>query len=72
MTAKEKIQYLRIALQLQNIAVNDEMVDRLIVTYEKVQKLKGKFSVDDACDIEYAMDKKYIKKKMKVKAEPTK
>ena len=55
---------MRIALQLQNIAINDEMTDRLIETFDRVQELKGNFSVDDAVAIQYYMDKKFAKKKV--------
>lgn len=65
MTSKEKIEYLRIALALQNISVPSEICDRIIVTYEKVLELGGKFSVRHAVDIEYSMDRKYAKKKLK-------
>ncbi len=63
MTRAEKTNYLTIALGLQKIAVNNEIADRIIETYEKILKLKGKFSVEDAIEIEKKMDEKYIKKK---------
>jgi len=65
MTNKEKVAYLRIALALQNISVNDEMCDRVIATYEKILKLKGKFSIEDAVDLMLGMDRKYTKEKIK-------
>jgi hypothetical protein len=59
MTREEKINYLRIALGLQKIVVNDQTSDRIIETYEKILKLEGKFSIKDAVEIEMAFDKKY-------------
>jgi len=64
MTDNQKIEYLRIALQLQGIGCNNEMADRIITTYEAVTKLEGKFSVKHAVDIQYAMDRKYAKIKI--------
>jgi hypothetical protein len=38
MTHDEKVKYLRIALNLQGISINDEMSDRVISTYDEVLK----------------------------------
>ena len=64
MTREEKVNYLRIALGLQKIAVSNETADRVIETYEQILKLKGEFSIKDAVEIETRMDKKYAKKKI--------
>ena len=64
MTRDEQINYLRIALGLQKIGINNETADRIIETYEKVLKLKGKFSIKDAVEIEMAMDRKYTEIKV--------
>jgi len=64
MTREEKNNYLRIALGLQKIGVNNEMADRIIETYEKVLKLKGNFSIKDAVEIELSMDRKYKEKEL--------
>lgn len=63
MTREEKINYLRIALGLQKIVVNDQISDRIIETYEKILKLEGEFSIKDAIEIEMAFDKKYAEVK---------
>lgn len=64
MTRSEKIDYLRIALGLQKIGINNEMSDRIIETYEKVLELKGEFSIKDAVEIELNMDRKYKEKEL--------
>jgi len=64
MNSTEKIQYLRIALGLQKIGVNDEMAERIIATYETVLKLGGNFSIKDAVQIELKLDKKYKEKEL--------
>lgn len=65
MSREEKINFLRIALGLQKIGVNNEMADRIIETYEKVLELKGKFSISDAVEIEFEMDRKYAEERLK-------
>lgn len=64
MTNSEEINYLRIALNLQHIGVNNETADRIITTYKKVLEKGGKFSLRDAVEIEISMDRKYAKKKL--------
>jgi len=68
MTRDEQINYLRIALGLQKIGVNNETADRIIETYEKVLKLKGEFSIKDAVEIEMKIDKKYTEVKVRAEA----
>lgn len=63
----EKINYLRIALGLQNIGVNNEMADRIIETYESILMLGGNFSIKDAVNIEFAIGKKYAEQNLKNK-----
>ena len=64
MTRDEQVQYLRIALAIQHIGANDETVDRLIETYELLLRKQGAFTVDDATNIQIAMDRKYAEKKV--------
>ena len=66
MKREEHIQYFRIALALQNIGIDNEMSDRIIETFEVVKQMKGKFSVKDACEIQYRMDKKYSQKAIEI------
>ena len=68
MTRDEQINYLRIALGLQKIGVNNETADKIIETYEKVLKLKGEFSIKDAVEIEMKIDKKYTEVKVRAEA----
>lgn len=58
LTIKDKTKYLRIALALQNIGVTEEIAEQIILTYEQVLIKGGKFSVNDAVDIESIIDKK--------------
>jgi hypothetical protein len=70
LSQEDKINYFRIALGLQKIGVDNEMADRIIQTYEAVTRLGGKFSIEDAVDIELSLDRKYRKKDVIVRAEP--
>lgn len=65
MNRDEKVNYLRIALGLQKIGVDNETADRIIETYEKVLELKGEFSIKDGVEIELSMDRKYKTKELK-------
>lgn len=67
MNIDEKANYLRIALGLQKLVVDNEIAERIIVTYEKVLKLEDKFSLRDAVDIEVDLDRKFAKKKLQDK-----
>lgn len=56
---RDKIEFLRIALQLQKVGVDNEICDRIIKTYEQILHLKGQFSIMDAIKIDEAIKKKY-------------
>lgn len=57
-TGKE-IECLRIALALSGIAVNSQTACLLNEVFKAVQRLGGKFSVDDAVRIKYDVEKMY-------------
>lgn len=65
MTREEKIEYLRIALALQKISINNHISDTIIETYEKILKIKGKFSIKDSIEIEEKMNKIYFNEEKK-------
>jgi len=50
------------ALQLQRVGVNNEILERIIKTYEQILLLKGDFSIMDAIKIEDSIKKKYNSK----------
>ncbi len=61
MSEEDKIKYLRIALQLQGINMSVPVADQIIQTYEKICELGGKFSLEDAAEIEVDISNKYKK-----------
>jgi len=64
MTEQDKITYMQIALGIQKISVDQAMADRIIQTYEGIQKLGGDFSLKDAVKIEMDIREKYTKKSL--------
>lgn len=67
MNHQDKVKYLKIALNLQGIGINLEMSDRVITTFDKVMELGDKFTIKDAVNIQFYLDKEYAKKKIKAK-----
>ena len=58
-TREDKVNYLRIALNLQNIGIDIETADRIIETYETISILKDDFTIKDAAKIKVKIDEKY-------------
>ena len=69
LTHEEKVQYLRIAMNLQNFGINTRSADQLVVSFEKILELGGDFSLKDAVKIEADIILKY---EMKTKPEEAK
>ena len=67
MNIETKANYLRIGLGLQKLVVDNEIAERIIVTYEQILKKEGKFSLHDAVEIEMSLDRKFAKKKLEEK-----
>lgn len=55
----EEIEALRIALALTGIGVNSQTACLLNEIFKAVQRLGGKFSIEDAVRIQYDVDKRY-------------
>jgi len=55
----ERANYMRIALALQSVPCDPLMAKRLILTYERIGKLGGDFSVEDAVDIDMKIKEEY-------------
>ena len=69
MKKSEQINFLRIALNLQKIGVNNETADRIIETYERVLLKRGDFTIKDAIEIEPQINKKYSELNITAKKE---
>lgn len=59
MTQEEKINYLRLALQMQDIGCSERLADQILETVDVLNKKKGKFSIADAVKIKCAIERKY-------------
>lgn len=64
MSEQEKIEYMRLALALQRISVDEAVADTIVQTYGAILKLGGDFSLKDAVKIEMDIRKKYAKKSL--------
>ena len=64
MSEQEKIEYMRVALALQKISVDEAIADTIVQTYGAILKLGGKFSLEDAVKIEMNIREKYAKKSL--------
>lgn len=62
MTIENKIQYLVMALSLQQIQVNEVVAEAIIRTYEGILEKKGEFSIDDITKIHSELMEKYRQK----------
>lgn len=60
MTYDQEINYMRLALQLQDIGCSNQMAETIVVTHRAVLKKKGRFSIDDAVRIRCGIEKKYL------------
>jgi len=67
MLDKEQTKYVRIALGMSGIVVNDITSEMIWRTIEKVQTFKGDFTLRDAVDIEVLVTGKYVPKEVSVK-----
>lgn len=65
MNHSDKVNYLRIALGLQKIGVDERIADQIVTTYEKILEKGDKFDIKDAVEIEFKIGRIYAKKKIK-------
>ncbi len=65
MERQKKIKYLRIALNMQNIGINEQLSDQVIETYEKMLSLGDAFTLSDAAIIEQHVKDKYAEPEKK-------
>lgn len=62
LAVEEKVNYMRIALALCNIGVNDAAAEVMVKVYEGIKFKGGSFSVQDAAEIEAEVKEKYERK----------
>lgn len=55
----KEVNYMRMALGLQGIAVTHRIADVVITTHKGIMEKGGDFSVRDAADIEFLIKKEY-------------
>ncbi|GJQ44026.1 MAG: hypothetical protein JETCAE03_35240 [Ignavibacteriaceae bacterium] len=64
MTEKQKINYLRIALGVQQLGIREKDLAKIIATYEALLEKKGNLNLRDIAEIEVSIDKKYKESKI--------
>jgi hypothetical protein len=62
MTIETKIQYLIMALSLQQIQVNEVVAEAIIKTYEGILEKEGEFSINDIAKIHAEVLEKHRQK----------
>jgi hypothetical protein len=70
MTQKEKIKHFTMGLALVGLRVNEKTAEMISMVYEGIKKKKGKFSVNDAVAIEYAVMGELAEKEVVATSEP--
>lgn len=59
MTPQEHITYLKLAFQSVGLGFTDELIEKIILTTQAVNKKKGRFSLMDAAKIQAYIHSKY-------------
>lgn len=58
-TKEDSVKYLKMALALAQVAVNDFTAELIIDTWDEIERKGGKFNIEDAVRIEWNLRKKY-------------
>lgn len=72
MNKKQRIDYLRIALGLSGIVINNANTDKIIRINDILLHKKGKTDISDVARIEAAIQEEYYPKRKRVTAHKTK
>lgn len=59
MTHNEKVEYMRIGLNLASIPCNDYTAEMIVELYEAIQVKKGEFTLADTVEIQRRVNQKY-------------
>ena len=54
-----RVELLAGALQMQRIGISEEIAEQILITLERVDILKGEFSLEDAVEIKFRIEEKY-------------
>jgi len=64
MSEKQKINYLRIALGVQQLGIREKDLAKIIATYEALLEKKGNLNLLDIAKIETSIEEKYKESKI--------
>lgn len=68
----DEIEALRISLALCGIAASSQTTCLILEIFKKVQKVGGKFNIEDAVNIQYDVEKRYNRKEVVATKNPVK
>lgn len=68
----KQIQIMRLALSMSGLPANDAGAETVLLVVEHMERLGGKFSLREACNIEYFISKKYNQYKITVEGKKKK
>jgi len=60
MDLNTKVEYLSLALRMQNVEINKQILELMIEDYEAIKSLKGKFTVRDAIIIQGRVNSRFV------------
>jgi predicted enzyme involved in methoxymalonyl-ACP biosynthesis len=62
MTLEEKINFLRIALNIQQIGLQEETIDTIVCTYDALLEKEGKLNLEDLAEIKMEVEARHTQK----------
>ena len=62
MTLEEKINFLRIALNIQQIGLQEETIDTIVCTYDALLEKEGKLNLEDLVEIKMEVEARHTQK----------
>jgi len=62
--SNKQIQIMRLAMGMSGVGCNDAVAETILLVHDGMKRLKDKFSLRDAVDIEYYIEQKYKPKKV--------
>jgi len=67
MTHEQKINYMRIAAGIAGFSIQNHHLDLLVSIYDKVTEKEGKTNLEDVVNVEYEVEERIKKQKLKEK-----
>jgi predicted enzyme involved in methoxymalonyl-ACP biosynthesis len=62
MTLEKKINFLRIALNIQQIGLQEETIDKIVCTYDALLEKEGKLNLEGLAEIKMEVEARHTQK----------